>query len=355
MPPRSAPGPTSCITVALAPTVAPSCKVIGPITTAPAPTRTRSPSVGLPLASCPMVTCWLIQQWLPMDSAVTMVATPCWMKSPGPIRSASRVRVAAGRYSARSRRRSNRGRSAGGSGRACGTRSRRRSGMRIASMRSSSSSVCVVDAAHPPVDVLGDRIGRFRADDAAPQRIRPHPCQRQEHRPPVTRHGPIVETATASSRSTTWLQHRPHVANGLVDVLEAHLGDRYVGRARHHHQVTVEALLQDEPGPGDVRPERDDDDRPPPVCAPPADAVPALRLSSSADRDKAVQVERGCGVGAKARSAMGRSARSDSTPRRRRPALRGRGRSRRGTGHSAGPPRMRIASAWRSGSICGRT
>ena len=51
------PGPTSWITVALAPTVAPSCKVIGPITTAPAPTRTRSPSVGLPVASCPMVTC----------------------------------------------------------------------------------------------------------------------------------------------------------------------------------------------------------------------------------------------------------------------------------------------------------
>ena len=91
------PGPTSCITVALAPTVAPSCNVIGPITTAPAPTRTRSPSVGLPVALCPMVTCWLIQQWLPMDSAVTMVATPCWMKSPGPIRSALRVRVAAGR------------------------------------------------------------------------------------------------------------------------------------------------------------------------------------------------------------------------------------------------------------------
>ena len=58
------PGPMSWITVALAPTVAPSCNVIGPITTAPAPTRTRSPSVGLPVASCPMVTCWLIQQWL---------------------------------------------------------------------------------------------------------------------------------------------------------------------------------------------------------------------------------------------------------------------------------------------------
>ena len=57
--------------------------------------------------------------------------------------------------------------------------------------------VCVADAAHPPVDVLGDRAGRLRTDDAAPQRIRPDPRESQEDRPPVTRHGPIVETATS--------------------------------------------------------------------------------------------------------------------------------------------------------------
>ena len=51
------PAATSWITVAFAPTVASSCRVIGPMTTAPAPTRTRSCSVGLPFALYPMVTC----------------------------------------------------------------------------------------------------------------------------------------------------------------------------------------------------------------------------------------------------------------------------------------------------------
>ena len=50
-----------------------------------------------------------------------------------------------------------------------------------------------------PVDVLGDRIGGIRADDAAPQRIRPYPCEREEYRPPVARDGPIVETVAVSS------------------------------------------------------------------------------------------------------------------------------------------------------------
>jgi hypothetical protein len=38
--------------------------------------------------------------------------------------------------------------------------------------------ISVVDAAHPPIDVLGDRVGRFREGDATPQRIRPDPCER---------------------------------------------------------------------------------------------------------------------------------------------------------------------------------
>ena len=99
------PGPTSCSTVALAPTVAPSCKVIGPITIAPAPTRTRSPSVGLPFASNPMVTCWLIQQWLPMDSAHNDRCDTVLDEESG-----RSVRVEdegwAGRYTTRSRKRS---------------------------------------------------------------------------------------------------------------------------------------------------------------------------------------------------------------------------------------------------------
>ena len=51
------PAATSRITVAFAPTVASSCSVIGPMTTAPAPIRTRSCNVGLPFALYPMVTC----------------------------------------------------------------------------------------------------------------------------------------------------------------------------------------------------------------------------------------------------------------------------------------------------------
>ena len=38
-----------------------------------------------------LVTCWLTQQWEPMDSAATIVPTPCLMKSTRPIRSASRM------------------------------------------------------------------------------------------------------------------------------------------------------------------------------------------------------------------------------------------------------------------------
>jgi len=38
-----------------------------------------------------------------------------------------------------------------------------------------------------------------------------------------------------------------------------------MGRAGEHDEVTVEATLEDEACPGYVWPERDDDDRPPPV------------------------------------------------------------------------------------------
>ncbi|WP_235887281.1 hypothetical protein [Mycolicibacterium arabiense] len=50
---------------------------MGPSTTAAAPTLTSSPRVGLPTASWPIVTCWLIQHRLPMDVAVTIVPKPC--------------------------------------------------------------------------------------------------------------------------------------------------------------------------------------------------------------------------------------------------------------------------------------
>jgi hypothetical protein len=52
----------------------------GPSSFRPREAALPSPGVTLPLESCPIVNCWLIQQWLPMASAVTIVATLGWIK-----------------------------------------------------------------------------------------------------------------------------------------------------------------------------------------------------------------------------------------------------------------------------------
>jgi len=86
------PGSTSSSTTAPAPMNAPSPMVMSPSTRAPAPMVTWSPIVGAPCSSVkPMVTCWLIQKWLPMDLAATSVAMPCWMKQAGPRESGSKM------------------------------------------------------------------------------------------------------------------------------------------------------------------------------------------------------------------------------------------------------------------------
>jgi hypothetical protein len=119
-------------------------------------------------------------------SAVTMVATPCWMNSPAPIRAASR---AAGRYTARAKRDRSRSKAVvderaklrQGPGQIC------ESGISV-----ECKQVRVVDAAHPPIDILRDHVRGFRTNHAAPQRICPYPREDQEHPPPVTCHGAIL-------------------------------------------------------------------------------------------------------------------------------------------------------------------
>ena len=117
------------------------------------------------------------------------------MKSPGSIRCASRVKVAAGRYTAR---REKAKRDQGGAQTVVDERAKLgQCPGQVCESRVSveRKQICVVDTAHPPIDVLADRVCRFRAGDAAPQRIGPYSREDQEHRPTVTRHGLIVETA----------------------------------------------------------------------------------------------------------------------------------------------------------------
>ena len=187
-----------------------------------------------------------------MDSAITMVATPCWMKSSGA------------------------GQSVAGSGRACGTRLTPQPIMRIVSIGRVQAGR-VVDAAHPPVDVLGDRVHRLRVDDAAPERI--HTYSREDQQYGSTVAGLDGRDRAVVVASTTWLQHRAQVTSGLVHVLVRPPRYRHTRRTRHHHEVTVEALLQDEAGTGNVGPERDDDDRAPPALRSQSTQLPSFTFS----------------------------------------------------------------------------
>jgi hypothetical protein len=98
--------------------------------------------------------------------------------------------------------------------------------------------------------------------------------------------------------SATGLHNCARVTCCLVDVFERPSRYGYLSRARHHHEVTVEALLQDEPSPGNVGPKRHDDD-----CAPPILRSQTTQLSCFAFRrrriwDKAVHGELGVWGGA---------------------------------------------------------
>ena len=96
-----------------------------------------------------------------MDSAVTMVPTPCWMNSAGPIRSASSVSVAARPVQlAKQKTQRQRGRAE------TVVNERTELGQRPAQICESRVAVeCeefgVADAAHPPIDVLDDVIRRL--------------------------------------------------------------------------------------------------------------------------------------------------------------------------------------------------
>ena len=95
-------------------------------------------------------------------------------------------------------------------------------------------------------------------------------------------------SAIRRRRSASGLQHRAHVPRALVEVLERPSGCGYAAGARHHDQVAVEASLQDEPGPGDVRPKGHDDHRVPPVFFGQTTQLAALALRGRRVRDETV-------------------------------------------------------------------
>jgi hypothetical protein len=84
------------------------------------------------------------------------------------------------------------------------------------------------------------------------------------HRPDIS-NALVMRLSCIVRPSTTGLHTRPYVTRGLVNVFNWPVQQRYVGRARHHDEFSVEAALQDEPGPGNVRRERDDNHTPPAV------------------------------------------------------------------------------------------
>src|SRR6476659_5966750 len=101
----------------------------------------------------------------------------------------------------------------------------------------------------------------------------------------------LIRTPLSLSPSTAWLQKRAQITRGLVDVLVRPSGCGYVCRTREHNQVTVEALLQDEAGTGDVWPECDDDDRPPPVLLRETTQFLCFALGGGWIWDEAMQLE----------------------------------------------------------------
>src|SRR5438552_3147995 len=67
-------------------------------------------------------------------------------------------------------------------------------------------------------------------------------------------------------------------ARGVVQVLVHPFGQGQMSRTLHHDEVTVEALLQDVAGPGNVRLEGDDDDGLPTVLGSQPAQLPSLTL-----------------------------------------------------------------------------
>src|ERR1700730_1552136 len=109
--------------------------------------------------------------------------------------------------------------------------------------------------------------------------------------PPVVTCCPIVISPPACS--TTGFQYRARVTRGLVAVLERPSVCRQVIRTRHHHEVTVETVLQDEPGPGNLRSKRHHNDRPPPELRSQTLQFPTFTFRGRRVRRKALQVEPG--------------------------------------------------------------
>src|SRR6478736_4798462 len=98
-------------------------------------------------------------------------------------------------------------------------------------------------------------------------------------------------TLLSLSPSTAWLEKRAQVTRGLVGVLERPSRCGYVRRTRDHNQVTVEALLQDEAGPGNVWPERHDDDRAPSVLLRQTTQFLCFALGGGWIRDETMRLE----------------------------------------------------------------
>jgi hypothetical protein len=98
--------------------------------------------------------------------------------------------------------------------------------------------------------------------------------------------GAAGDSDTPEAHSASGLQHGARVPHGLVQVFERPPRAGYVIRARHHHEVTVEALLQDEPGPGNVGAKCYDND-----CAPTILRSQTTQLASFALRRRRVWIK----------------------------------------------------------------